>query len=103
MKINVLVLPHIENALGMKLYEPQKNYLLSDGDYSWQGDRGSGKTLAYCIKLVLSEGKPLDMRYPERFSDLDYAHYSRSYFRQMFMEVWNKLNDYGFRVREIRR
>lgn len=101
MKINMLVLPHIENALGVKLYLQQKNYLLSDGELFWW-ERGSGKTLAYCIRLALSEGEPLEMRYPERFSDLDYIHYSRDYFRRMFMEVWSKLNDYGFRVREIR-
>jgi len=44
----------IEKALGISLYEGQKQYLLNNGTY-WFGGRATGKTLAYCIKLALSK------------------------------------------------
>lgn len=96
----------IQTALGMELYEGQKQYLLNGGAY-WFGDRRSGKTLAFCIKLALSEGEPLNMKEPENFCDSDYGfinnkrRYASSYFKRMFLDIREKLKNSGFTVREI--
>lgn len=104
MKITEQTIPHIEKAIGLKLYDYQKNYLMDKG-YLRRG-RATGKTVAYCIKLALSEGEPLDMRKPEEFSDgqqLDnQISYARNFFRREFMKYWKMLKDYGFPVREIK-
>lgn len=107
MKITEEAIPLIEKALDIKLYEGQRQYLVNDGSY-WYGGRCSGKTLAYCIKLALSDGKPLDMHQPESFCDSDYGpennkrRYANSYFKRMFLGVRQKLKDNGFAVRELR-
>ena len=97
------VFERIEKALGFKLYDAQKGYLLSKNRYMYARGRGSGKTLAYCIKLALSEGIPLDMRKSEEFSDREEPHsYNKGYFRDMFYKVWASLKKQGFKVRELR-
>lgn len=107
MKITEEAIPLIEKALGIKLYEPQKEYFVNDGTY-WFGGRASGKMLAYCIKLALSEGKPLDMRPGKIINNVDpgygmennksgYAHW----FRYFFLDIWHLLKDAGFPVRRI--
>lgn len=107
LKITVKIIPLIEKALDIKLYEPQKEYLVNDGSY-WYGDRNSGKTLAYCIKLALINDKPLDMRRPEDYCDPDYGPennkrcYTNSYFKRMLLDVRQRLKDSGFKVIEIR-
>lgn len=104
MKINVLLLPHIENALAVKLTKLQKDYLLADGNITWVGGRGSGRTFVHCIRLALSKGEPLNIEYPEKFSDYGdgSTRYARGFYRSMFMDIWTKLNDYGFTVRQIK-
>lgn len=67
MKITKELIPHIEKALGITLYEHQTMYLVHD--FGISGGRRNGKTLAYCIKLSLSKGEPLDLKKPEKFSD----------------------------------
>lgn len=107
MKITTNEISMLEKALDIKLYEGQKQYIVNDGSY-WYGGRASGRTVAYCIKLALSDGKPLDMREPENFCDSDYGpernkrRYARSYFKRMFLDIQQKLKDNGFKVREIR-
>jgi len=106
MIINNQLLDKVEEILHIKLFENQRKYLLGEGDY-WYGGRGSGKTLAYCIKLALSEGEPLDIRKPNQFCDNDYGYrdnknrYSE-WFRSMFLDLWHSLKDAGFDVREIK-
>jgi hypothetical protein len=105
--MNELTLQIVEKALNIKLYEDQSQYLLNDGEY-WFGGRRSGKTLVYCIKLALSEGKPLDMRKPQELCDSDYGpesnknNYARFFFREQFLRVWSDLKDYGLKVRELK-
>lgn len=53
MKITEKHIPHIEKVVGFKLYGHQVNYILGKGNL--QGGRNTGKTVAYCIKLALSE------------------------------------------------
>lgn len=105
MKINELVIGHIENALNVKLTGDQKMYLLTSENMCWSGRRGSGRTFARCIKLALSEGEPLDMSSPEKYSDYGDGtiRYARNYFRHMFMDIWHQLYDYGFPVRKVKK
>jgi len=100
----MMVIPHIEKALGLKLYDHQVNYLLDKGNLL--SGRRTGKTLAHCVKLALSDGEPLNMKKPEDFSDGRFLDnritYSRDFFRREFMRIRNMLIDYGFIVREIK-
>ena len=107
MEITTEILPLIEKALGIKLYENQRSYLTGD-PYNFAA-RGSGKTLAYCIKLALSKGEPLDTRKPEEFCDewfrtkTEQKRYANNFFRNEFMRIRDQLKDYGFPVREVRK
>jgi hypothetical protein len=103
--ITKATIPLIEKALDIKLYDGQRKYLLYDGPY-WFGDRRSGKTLAYCVKLALSDGEPLNMKKPWEICDNDYGpprnrqRYS-GWFRGFFLKIWHSLKDTGLPVREI--
>lgn len=101
MEIKETILPFIEQALEIKLYDDQKHYLL---DSVWFGPRRrGGKTLAYCIKLALTE-EELYLGEPEAFADTDSRdpHLSKMYARHIFLRefltVHKKLKDYGFKV-----
>jgi len=102
LKITEEVIPHIEKALGIKLYEHQVNYLLDKGPV--QSGRRTGKTLAYCVKLALSDGEPIDLKNLEKFSDFGDGsiRYARGLFKNCFMEIREKLKDYGLPVREVK-
>lgn len=104
MKITEVMILLIENALGLKLYEDQKQYLL--GNAALVGARCTGKTTAYCIKLALSEGPALNMRKPEEFADgwnkPNQTMYARSHFRHEFLRIRGRLRDRGFPVRDIK-
>lgn len=105
MKITEHTIPLIEEALDIQLYESQREYLVNNGSY-WYGGRVSGKTLAYCIKLALSDGKPLNMRKPWEICDDDYGPkdniypYSR-WFRNFFLKIWEQLKSAGLPVRDV--
>ena len=103
MEITEQVIPHIEKAIGLKLYDEQKKYLLNK-HYHINGGRRVGRTVAYCIKLALSDGEPLDMRKPYEFSDYGDGskRYAYDFFRKEFMKYWELLRDYGFQVRILR-
>ena len=100
----------VEEALNITLYADQKRYLLSPSNetFYWPGGRRTGKTLAHCIKLALSDGEPLDMRCPEHICDNDYGpesnrhNYARGFYRRVFLDVWKCLKDKGLKVREIK-
>ena len=106
MQITKEMIPLIEKALNIKLYEGQKKYLMDNGSY-WYGGRGTGKTLAYYIKLALSDGKPLDMRKLKKYCDPDYGppenkmRYALRYFYRLFRDIWSDLKSAGFPVRKI--
>ena len=53
----------IEVALGLKLYDWQKAYMFGCGGYLAPG-RQTGKTLAWILKILLSEGPPLHLYNP---------------------------------------
>lgn len=103
MEITEKVFPHIEKALGIKLYDEQKKYLLNK-HYHMNGGRRVGRTVIYCVKLALSDGEPFNMKKPEEFSDYGdgSVRYARDFFRSEFLMIRDKLKHYGFPVREIK-
>ena len=106
-KLEYIDINAIEKALGFKLYDNQLKYLRSECGY-WYGGRATGKTLAYCIKLALTEGEPLDMREPQKYCDADYGmrynkvKYAKGHFYREFIYVHSKLKAAGLPVRELR-
>lgn len=103
MQITEKLIPHIEKASGSKLYNNQVNYLLGKGCLN--GKRKSGKTFAYCVKLALSEGEPLDLSKPEEFSDYygkGSFSYAETFFKSEFIRIRTELEGYGFTVREVK-
>lgn len=106
MVITEEMIPEIEKAIGVKLYDQQKEYLLHNKPM--YGGRGTGKTVAFCIKLALDyERNPLDLRFPETFCDSDYGisdkqKYARQFFRDEFMTIRSRLRHHGFKVVNVR-
>lgn len=51
----------VEQALGLKLYDWQKAFIFHDKPYGLEVSayRRTGKTLAHCLRLCLSEGEPI--------------------------------------------
>lgn len=92
MKITEETLIAVEKALNIKLFNAQKKYLLSDA-YCFSLGRRTGKTLAHCIKLALSDGPPINLRLMERYSDYGNGtvSYARGFYRQQFMHIWEQL------------
>jgi hypothetical protein len=104
MVISMYTILHIESALGLKLYDNQKRYLMDEAGLV--GGRRTGKTTAYCIKLALSEGEPLNMDKPEEFADGwelgDQRRYAKAYFRRAFLDIREALKGAGLPVRDIK-
>jgi hypothetical protein len=98
--IDVGLIPHIEKALGMKLYDSQIKALTTD-DFSGFNGRRCGKTMTIMINWILSEGEPIDLfrLYTDRSpKETNYTHW----FRHEFMVIREKLKIYGFKVRDIK-
>lgn len=102
MKITQNMIPFIEKAIGFKLYGHQKDYLLGKG--SLKSGRATGKTVAYCIGLALSEGESLNLKRPEDFSDYGdgSTRYAREFFKGEFIRIRTMLKEHGFSVREVK-
>jgi len=118
MRITKEAVPLIENALGIKLFPWQVDYLVKnepfrvvcpclikqfdtkriremcmagfDGKRCRYIGRMNGKTMAYCIENALFDGEPINVR--------TYA----SWQRYFFLDIWRKLRDAGFPVRKIK-
>jgi hypothetical protein len=100
--INEKIIPHIEKALNLKLRDRQVRFLTGENAAFWSAQRREGATTAYCIRLSLSKGDPLDMRKPKDFCDYPHTErYANSYFKNRFLEIRAALEAYGFPVREI--
>lgn len=107
MKVTVDMIPAIEKALDIKLHQHQVNYILGMG--SLDPERKSGKTLAYVIKLALSDGDRLPLHQPETFADTPRIvayrggekSYANGFFLKMFLDVRHKLHKAGFKVRKL--
>ena len=100
MDITLEMIPKIEKALDIKLYDSQIEDLINNNN-TYCGRR-SGKTTIYMVKLALSEGEPLiihDFRlWTDRSSNE--THYT-DWFERQFMMIRQNLNDVGFKVRDV--
>lgn len=93
-------IPAIEKAFGFTLYDWQKDYILGKIDRR-AGGRCNGNTFAYCVRLLLSDGKPISRRELFRYVDeIHGASYPR-WFSGYCMEIDKSLKDSGLRTRLI--
>lgn len=107
MKVHKSMLPYIEKALGFKLYDYQKNYLLFG--HTMPRVRGNGTTIAMITKLLLTSKEALNMNEPEKYCDWMHSHimpedrlrYARVEWRNDFYEIRHKLKSVGFRTCDI--
>lgn len=58
-KIDDELIQRIEMAFGFPMHDWQKAWLKDEGDFIPYGERGNGKTFAYILKLLLSDGKTI--------------------------------------------
>lgn len=92
----------IEKALGVKLFPNVVSYLTTDkGEYF--NSRGTGKTLAYCIKLALCKNREISLNDLKKgvYNDEYHGWQYNSFFTREFLKVRNKLKDYGFDVIKV--
>mgnify|MGYP001172666845 FL=1 len=97
MKIDDKVIKRIEQAFGIQLYNWQKDYLLGKRDIIEYG-RNNGKTFAYCIKLLLSDGEPMKRRELRKYAD-GYGNRYQECFAGYALEINDKLVKAGFETR----
>jgi hypothetical protein len=87
----------VERALEIRLLDWQVAYIWGGSLYRMPG-RATGKTLAYVIRLCLSEGEPLHM-YPHGkhwgLCDEDYGVAYHRIFRDYVREAYRKFQLYG--------
>lgn len=99
MKITDEVIENIENIFGFSLYDWQKKYLQGEVEAIPSG-RYNGKTFAYCIKLLLSDGEKICKRDIFKYKDGKHGNYAR-WFKGFCLEINEKLIENGFETRIV--
>lgn len=100
MKITEETLSDIENIFEFKLYKWQKEYLLGKTDQRI-GGRNNGKTFAYCIKLLLSDGNKIKWddvingKYIDEYHEGTY----KRWFARFIRDINEQLVSAGFETR----
>lgn len=94
------LIPKIEKAFGFQLYDWQKEYLLGKTNHRL-GGRRNGKTFAYCLKLLLSDGEPINRREVFRYRDGEHGLRYHDWFRNYCLEINDILTKNGFKTRII--
>lgn len=85
----------IEEALGFKLYDWQKDYIFSNPVPFTMGGRRIGLTTAYIIKLIISEGPPIRLGRIENvrhICDSDNGINYLKWFEYEFTDIYYKLS-----------
>lgn len=85
----------IETALGFELFDWQKDFLFKDNWVTPCG-RQTGRTTAYMLKLLLSEGPPIhmyDLIVLSNFVDEDFSFQYSKYFRENLQKMYIKLTN----------
>ncbi|MEK3728629.1 hypothetical protein [Lysinibacillus sp. FSL W8-0953] len=101
MKITEELIPLIEKALGFKLYEWQRAYLL-EKPYSEPLERVTGRTTVYVIKLLLTNREPINIKFDAmRYKDHSGVHYA-DLFRNYMREIDAKLTAVGLPTRTVK-
>lgn len=94
------MIPQIEKVFGFQLYDYQKEYILGKSNTYPKGRR-NGKTFAYCIRLLLSDGAPIPRtlktlrRRADAYIDENYTYW----FARYLLELNDKLVEAGFKTR----
>ena len=105
---NHMIIRKIEKALNIRLMKWQKAYILGLM-VTLPSYRQIGKTLAHCVKVCITPGLSLDMRFVENVlavidesnTHLPYSKpYRRGYVQELF-EVYTKLSKANICKREI--
>lgn len=87
----------VERALEIRLLDWQVAYIWGNSQYLMPG-RATGKTLAYVIRLCLSEGEPLHMYRQGKHCHLCDEHHGPEYlaiFRRYVRDAYRKLEMMG--------
>lgn len=105
------LIEHIEQALNLELYEWQRLYIITG---IWQPPKGrhNGKSLAYILRLLLDQSKPLLIysisnarAYADNpFTEKQYEPVSTFYadwFMRELWEIYEQLRVAGVPVREV--
>lgn len=96
MKITDEVIEKIENIFGFSLYDWQKEYLKGEIE---RRTIGNGKTFAYCLKLLLSDGAKINKRDVFRYRDEDHGASYPKWFQRFCLEINQRLIENGFKTR----
>lgn len=103
-KISSELIAEVEQALEIELYVCQKDYILN-GYLACSNENCTGKTTAYCIKLLLTEGKTIKMwSFENTCTYIDKVNTGVQYkdwFRKYLARIYKKLNDAGIETRQI--
>jgi len=101
MKTTESMIPLIEKALGFKLYDWQRAYLLGES-YAEPTERRSGRTTVYVIKLLLTNREPINIKFDAmKYKDHRGVHYT-DFFRKFMREIDEKLTDVGLTTRSVK-
>lgn len=102
--ISEKTIAEVEKALGIKLYDCQKDFIFN-GNRACPNERCTGYTTAYCIKLLLTGGEPIRLWDPEQMKRLaDYKKnnfYHWDFFRQFLGEHYEQLRVAGIVTRIV--
>lgn len=94
MKITEDMIPTIEAALGFKLYDWQRSYLLGE-EHVMPNGRKTGRTTAYIVKILLTNPEPIDIKLEAmKYKDHKEVRYTQ-FFRNEVYRIDEKLATVG--------
>ena len=97
--INLLDIRKIEKAFGFTLYDWQKNYLLGNHYKFPICGRSNGRTFAYCLKLLLTDGETIKKRDLFKYRDERHGTHYDSWFAGYITDINKTLVAAGFETR----
>lgn len=99
--MDLLDIRKIEKVFVFPLYDWQKDYLLGNHCKFPHGQRCSGRTYAYCLKLLLSDGEPIKMSDLFKYRDEYHGTHYDSWFAGYITDINKTLVAAGFETRVI--
>ncbi|WP_312432790.1 hypothetical protein [Lacrimispora sp.] len=99
--INLLDIRKIEKAFGFPLYDWKKDYLLGNHYKFPHGQRCIGRTFAYCLKLLLTDGGSIKRMDLFKYRDERHGTHYNSWFAWYIWDINNTLVAAGFETRVI--
>lgn len=101
------MIPRIEQAFGFPLYDWQKDYLLGKSCEIPYKQRSFGKTFIHCVRILLSDGKPIPRKRLEfaKFADVPLGVLHSKYtmwFADYMYEINGRLVEAGLETRVVK-